>query len=118
LTWTSDASGKIEAYVGEFPTGKHTSQISQGLPGDARAPLWNSDGRELVYQEAGGAWVSVRATATNGSFRFDPPVKLALPTAGTKLVGVVGDRFLLLREIPTEEQPLRLVQNWKQSLER
>jgi serine/threonine-protein kinase len=59
LAYTSNASGRVEAYVTPFPAGGARIQLSTN---GASSPVWSRDGRELFYRDGSRTLI---ATAMN-----------------------------------------------------
>ena len=72
LAYRSNETGRSEVYVRSFPDGASKYQISNAGGFD---PLWRSDGRELIYNQVGGAIMAVPLTPGE-DFVAGTPVQL------------------------------------------
>ena len=120
IAYVSDESGRNEIYLRRYPGALEKRQISTE---GGNYPVWNRDGRELFYRNAGKMMVvSVR---TEGELALGKPSMLYerpftpsfFPTFS---VTPDGQRFIDLEVTDTEPvlTELVLVQNWFQELER
>jgi eukaryotic-like serine/threonine-protein kinase len=110
LAYQSDESGRFEAYVQSFPRPGVKYQVSSK---GGRSPHWSRDGRELFFDETGGATVSVPVFGGE-SLRFGQPAPpLKRGPAAYALDTPTGPRFLSVRPAKSDErQTLTVVQNW------
>jgi Tol biopolymer transport system component len=118
VTFTSNESGRMEAYVAPYPPTGVKRPISAGLyPGiDLQAGArWHPNGRELFYVSTDGRLMTVAVRTT-------PTLEVARPSALLTLPGRLwedfavshdGQRFLaVVPEALAGEQPLSIVLNW------
>jgi Tol biopolymer transport system component/tRNA A-37 threonylcarbamoyl transferase component Bud32 len=110
VAYESDASGRSEVYVREFPSGANERQISANGGGQ---PRWSRSGAEIYY--VGGRQLYAVSVTTGRGLSARPPVALfefkGLPTAYD--VAADGKRFVIL-DRPAEEPPLAIhvMHNW------
>jgi eukaryotic-like serine/threonine-protein kinase len=121
LAYMSDESGQWEIYVRPYPDAQAARwKISTN---GGRSPLWSRDGRELFYQDFGGAIIAV-PVAPGRVFSPGPVVSVLPPSrryAGFGSAGgarpfdvsLDGSRFLMIKHLGGERPPfLVVVQNW------
>ena len=70
IAYASDESGSYQVYVRPFPDpgGKHQVSASNG-----RVPRWTKRGRELIYIEPPGRWMTVSVSIDGDVFRPGKP---------------------------------------------
>jgi serine/threonine protein kinase len=73
LAYASNASGRAEVYVREFPKGSWLLRLSVDGGID---PVWREDGRELFYYQPDGAIMAVSIEAAGARPRAGVPVRL------------------------------------------
>jgi serine/threonine-protein kinase len=125
LAYDSDESGRPEVYVRPFPdvnTGRW--QISTG---GGNNPLWNPNGRELLYFRSPGTLLAVRVEA-GASFQAEAPqVVLQGPYVapiGARHYSVSRDgrRFLMIKNAATQGNApppqINVILNWFEELKR
>jgi Tol biopolymer transport system component len=118
VTFTSDESGRMEAYVAPFPPTGVKRPISAGLYAgiDLQAGArWHPNGRELFYVATDGRLMSAAVRTT-------PTLEVSRPSALLELPGRLwedfavshdGQRFLaVVPETLAGELPLSIVLNW------
>ncbi len=117
MLYTSNESGKNEAYVAPFPGPGGKWQISTG---GTTGAAWTQNGREIVYTRPDFTVMSLLVHASASSFVVDPPRALfRIPLAVTGAVTQDGQRFLFaIRPDDEQELPLTLVTNWAAGLRR
>lgn len=117
MLYTSDESGKAEAYVAPFPGPGGTWQISSG---GATEATWTQNGKEIVYIRPDLTVSSLLVHPSANGFEVDPPRSLfRVPLALGGDVTQDGQRFLLaVRPEGDQEQPLTLVTAWPAGLRR
>jgi len=112
---------RSEIYVAPFPGAESRQQVS--VEG-GREPLWNRDGRELVYR-SGRRMFAVPVDTTRGFSAGKPRVLFerryvsgAWDVAGLDYDLAPDGRFLMLKPDADEEAPPRLnvVLNWSEEL--
>jgi serine/threonine protein kinase len=117
MLWTSDESGSSGVFLGDFPAAHQKWQISSGTGG---SPFWSPDGSQVFYSAPEGLM-----SVSLGSGTAPDPGKPTLvirdgPVLSdvTSVVAYEGKRFLVLKyaEGATPE-PLRLIRNWKKTLQ-
>src|SRR5262249_53510218 len=118
MAWTSDESGSPGVFLADFPAAHQKWQVSSG-PGDY--PFWSPDGSQIFYNSQEGLMGGSLGSATAPD-PGKPPVGSRNGPAFSDLrgpiVGFDGKRFLVLKyaEAATPE-PLRLIRNWKKTLQ-
>jgi eukaryotic-like serine/threonine-protein kinase len=115
IAYVSDASGQSEIIVARFPSGDFRQPVSVG---GGTMPEWRLDGRELFYRSNPGQLMSVAFHVAGGRPSLGPPEKLfpippSFTNANTYLVSADGQRFLVAAPVEGEEEPIRVVLNWK-----
>jgi eukaryotic-like serine/threonine-protein kinase len=118
IAYQSNASGRAEVYVQEFP--EATSRVQVSTNGGTE-PFWRGDGKELFYR-AGGRIMSVPVQLAP-SFSAGTPVQVLQTTfAAVTLRGhyrptADGQRFLLLAPLGRDStKPASIVMNWTVAL--
>jgi Tol biopolymer transport system component len=118
IAYQSDASGRVEVYVQEFPDTHSRIQVSTN---GGTEPFWRADGKELFYR-AGGRIMSVPVQLTP-SFSAGTPVQVvqttfaALTARGHYRPAADGQRFLLLAPLGRDStKPASIVVNWTVAL--
>jgi dipeptidyl aminopeptidase/acylaminoacyl peptidase len=115
IAYTSNATGRNEVYVQDFPPKAVKRQISTA---GGQSPKWQNDGRELFYVE-GSRMMSVDVKATAAGFEAGLP-KLLFENPRNEILtfdaSPDGRTFLLI--VPNEEsgpvQTFHVVLNWPQ----
>jgi eukaryotic-like serine/threonine-protein kinase len=121
IAYASDESGRPEIYVQSFPGPGGKWQVS--TEGGAQ-PLWNRNGRELLYRSGDRIMsmeVSVQTAFAGGVSRQVFAGRYADPViVPTYDITPDGQRFLMLK--PSEQQvpsnQIVIVQNWFEELKR
>jgi Tol biopolymer transport system component len=118
MVYMSVESGRPEIYVTSFPKAKDKWQVS--FAGGTK-PLWNHDGRKVVYLDPEGMIVDVPVEIRDGAPRIGTPVT-RMQTWSSDYdyrYGILPDgRFLLLEDTgQVEKSPVTLIQNWPRMLE-
>ena len=122
VAYVSNASGKAEVYVRNFPDQGGQWQISNG-GGDH--PRWRRDGRELFYIAADGKLMATEVNGSSGTFEFGIPK----PLFGLRVnfggsaspydVAADGQRFLAASLVEQDvAPPATVVLNWMAGLKR
>jgi serine/threonine-protein kinase len=124
VAYESNESGRLEIYVRPFPrVDEGRSQISTA--GGSR-PLWEPDGRGLIYLAPGGATMMRAAVKTGETFNADTPAPLfdvrpyfLLPVGRPFDISPDGSRFLMIAE-PDDQggDRMNVVVNWSEELKR
>ena len=118
IAYTSDESGRNEVYIQPFPSsGRKWPVSTEG--GDT--PLWNPNGRELIY--ANGGEILVVDVDTRGELTLGKPRALfEVPSAlnGPMDISSDGQRLVFIDESAAPPAPtyLVLIQNWAEELKR
>jgi WD40 repeat protein len=122
FAYTSDESGKDEAYVRPFDPQTGTSPGGQWMisRGGGVSPHWRADGKEMFYVGPDGAMMSVEIDLKNG---FQPGV----PKQLFKLPGEVrfwdvtrdGQKFLIpVPAAAADSAPYNVIVNWTSTLKK
>jgi len=117
MVWTSDESGSSGVFLGDFPAAHQKWQISSGTGGH---PFWSPDGSQVFYSAPEGVM-----SVSLGSGTTPDPGKPTLVirdgpvlTDVTTIVAYEGKRFLVLKYAEAAAlEPLRLIRNWKKTLQ-
>ena len=123
IAYTSDRTGTREIYIQRFPELGGERLISQG---GGNYPLWSQDGRELIYRGLNGEVMAVPVTLGadlsigSASQLFDGSAYFSSPANRHWDVSPDGQRFLMIKDAITPNEPLELVavQNWFEELKR
>jgi hypothetical protein len=112
-------------YVRPFPV-TDDGGVWQVSAGGGTHPLWSRNGDELFYLSADGAMVAVPVETSGDRWIGSAPVRLFdgpyyIRTADLSRhydVTADGQRFLMIRDTPTNSMPVRivLVQNFAEEL--
>jgi Tol biopolymer transport system component/predicted Ser/Thr protein kinase len=122
FAYTSDESGKDEAYVRPFDPQTGTSPGGQWMisKGGGVSPHWRYDGKEMFYVAPDGAMMSVEIDMKNG---FQPGV----PKQLFKLPGEIrfwdvtrdGQKFLIPVPVAAADSaPYNVIVNWTSTLKK
>jgi serine/threonine-protein kinase len=125
LAYDSDESGRPEVYVRPFPdVNAGRWQISTG---GGASPLWNPNGRELLYFRSTGTLLAARVEP-GASFKAEAPQVVfqgpyvAPIGARNYSVSRDGSRFLMIKNVATDSNAsppqLHIVLNWFEELKR
>jgi eukaryotic-like serine/threonine-protein kinase len=125
LAYYSNSSGRPEVYVRAFPNVEGGGQWLISTNGGTR-PAWAKSGRELFYVDPSGAMMAV-PVQTTPTFSNGNPTKLFEgrwfigQTSRTYDVSVDGQRFLMIKDAPTDNQAaapatITVVLNWLEEL--
>jgi serine/threonine-protein kinase len=113
IVYTSDESGRAEAYVRAFPPNGSRVQVSNG---GALRPIWSADGREIFYWQ--GPRLMTATLARDPSLRvvsrramFEGPFDIDFDITND------GRRFLMI-ERETSGLGVAVIPNWRTELER
>ena len=117
ITFTSEESGRFEAYVQSFPTPGRRVQVSDS--GAARS-WWTRDGRLLVMLGSDLRTLSRVALQPGETLGVGKPIQFARLPADIVWVDAMPDRqrFLAIAPERTSTGSVTLVQNWRAALER
>jgi hypothetical protein len=122
FSYTSNESGKDEAYVRPFDPQTGTSPGGQWMisKGGGTSPHWRADGKEMFYITQDGAMMSVEIDMKNG---FQPGV----PKQLFKMPGVIvywdvtrdGQKFLIPVPVAAADSaPYNVIVNWTSVLKK
>ena len=120
ISYNSNESGRSEVYVASFPDFSGRRQISRD--GGCQA-LWRGDGKELFYLQLDGKLISVEAKAGStletgiSKVLFQTGVNL-YPGFDQYCVTSDGQRFLFIEPVEGKAEPIHVVLNWVEELER
>jgi len=73
IAFASEESGRSEIYVQSHPPGNGKWRVSRD---GGRLARWKSDGKELVFHEGEGKFLSVEVREQNGKLEFSSPRRL------------------------------------------
>jgi eukaryotic-like serine/threonine-protein kinase len=120
LAYFSNASGRAELYVTEFPGPGGRWQISsEGVTTLYVQPAWRQDGREIYYVDAAGKLVAVNLGNGNEIKPGSPRTILNLPRAIASFDMTSDGRFLVLSPVPQDTSPaITVVVNWDGELKK
>jgi Tol biopolymer transport system component len=122
VAYTSDESGKWEAYVATFPQPDRKWQVSVAGGGWAQ---WRRDGKELFYIDGDKKLMAVEVKTGSSAFETGPPKLLfeapfnVNPGRNRYVVTSNGQRFLViarLEDIPSAS--INVVVNWLAEVKR
>ena len=116
LAYESDASGRVEIYLTQFPQPARSWRISTG---GGTNPHWRSDGKELFFVSGNNLMAFSVVNVGRAGLEFHPGVPQPLFTLeGTNYApSKAGQRFLVsvaLEKAPTP--PINVVLNWSAEL--
>ena len=118
IAYSSDKSGRIDAYVASFPD---VDRVELQISVDGgQWPVWNPRGGEIFYSRGGSLYVV--PIETNGDLVIGQPRELFSGPYKLDLgfdVFPDGERFLILKRRTREPvYELQVVENWFTELER
>ena len=122
IAFTSNRSGRFEAYVRPYPGPGVEWQVSNE---GGMHPSWSPDGRELYYAESNR--LMVVAVQTRPSFSVSRPralfeMKFAIGAAAGSRYSIApeGRRFVMIQphEAPVPPTRINVILNWAEELER
>jgi eukaryotic-like serine/threonine-protein kinase len=126
LAYVSNESGQNEVYVRPFVVdtdGKPSLGAKwRASTSGGGAPRWRSDGKELVYRDATGAFMAVDVRVAGASLETGLPRRLFSPAPSVHAWDMTADgqRFLIATPLRTtavpQADPITVVLNWKSSL--
>ena len=120
VAYISNASGKPEVYVRNFPDQGGQWQISNG---GGEGPRWRRDGRELFYIAADSKLMATEVNGSSGTFEFGIPkplfeLRVNVAVASPYDVAADGQRFLVASLIEQDgTPPATVVLNWTAALQ-
>ncbi len=115
LAYNSDESGTTEVYVQSFPKPGHKVRVSGNGGG---TPRWSRGGKELLYFDNDGMFMSVSVDAGD-EFRPGAPRPLS-KVSGLRTgadMTADGERFLVSEAAETPHREIRLFVDWAAALE-
>jgi eukaryotic-like serine/threonine-protein kinase len=126
IAYTSTESGTSEVYVQAYPGPGQKIRISTS---GGNEPIWNRNGKELLYRNRGGEFYSVPIRSLS-PFQADAPALLfkakpgeydsTAPVRGWD-ISADGQRFFLLQSVDNNDKPvttMQVVLNWTEELKR
>jgi len=115
LAYSSNETGSHETYISDFPQRKNRWQVTRS--GGSQPISWSIDGRELFYGGSGASGaVSIRVRG--GTLEIGEPAVIR-DTVDAPVVWGDGDRLLVLKRLDSaDDEPVRIVRNWKKLLEK
>jgi len=119
IAYVSTESGNYEVYVGPFPKGEGKWQASNG---NATAPAWRRDNKELYYLTVGGDLYATEMRESGDELQIGTPKLLfranIAPMGSLYDVAQDGQSFVI--EVTTEgsQAPLNFVTNWMTELKK
>jgi serine/threonine protein kinase/Tol biopolymer transport system component len=122
FSYTSDESGKDEAYVRPFDSQTGTSPGGQWMisKGGGVSPHWRYDGKEMFYVAPDGAMMSVEIDMKNG-FQPGVPKKLFKLPGEVRFWDVTRDGQKFLIPVPasaSNSAPYNVILNWTSTLKK
>jgi eukaryotic-like serine/threonine-protein kinase len=113
VAFTSFESGHSQVYVVAFP-----KPGGKFLVGDGGAPVWSSDGKEILYIDDHSRIASVSVTPHSDSVELGKPQPLFPVQPGNFEASSDGQRLLMM-QAPVQNSPsMTLVVNWLQELKK
>ena len=117
IAYTSNASGRNEVYVRQFPAGKGFSKISRD---GGRNPQWRDDGRELFFLTLDGRLMAAGIETAKGLQPTVPQPLFHTGYVALQNFGYApakdGQRFLISVTDPPGPAPISVVMNWPATL--
>ena len=114
MAFTSFESGHPQVYLVAFPKAG-----GRFLVGDGQAPVWNRNGKEVLYEDDHSRLVSVQITPHGDSLEMGKP-EVLFPTqaagGGTFELAPDGNRLLLVQAPVENSSHLTLIVHWPQEL--
>jgi WD40 repeat protein len=122
FSYTSDESGKDEAYVRPFDPQTGTSPGGQWMisKGGGISPHWRSDGKEMFYVARDGAMMSVEIDMKQGFLPGVPKQLFKLP-GQIRFWDVTRDGQKFLIPVPasaSNSAPYNVILNWTSTLKK
>jgi serine/threonine protein kinase/Tol biopolymer transport system component len=122
FSYTSDESGKDEAYVRPFDPQTGTSPGGQWMisKGGGESPHWRYDGKEMFYMTKDGAMMSVEIDMKNG-FQPGVPKQLFKMPGEIRFWDVTRDGQKFLLPVPAaaaDSAPYNVIVNWTSTLKK
>ncbi len=122
FSYTSNESGKDEAYVRPFDPQTGTSPGGQWMisKGGGESPHWRADGKEMFYMTKDGAMMSVDIDMKNG-FQPGVPKQLFKMAGEIRFWDVTRDGQKFLIPVPAaaaDSAPYNVTVNWTSTLKK
>ncbi|MBZ5635266.1 MAG: protein kinase [Acidobacteriia bacterium] len=120
FSYTSDDTGKDEAYVRPFDPASMSShgEVVTVSKGGGISPHWNGNGKELFYAAPDGTIMSVQVT-TGAGFHAGIPKPLFKGPPGVAFWNVTRDGQKFLIPVPqSATSPYKVVLNWTSTLKK
>ena len=120
IAYHSNESGRLQVYIATFPNFSRGRQVSQN---GGSQPQWRGDGKELFFLQLDGRLMSA-TVATDALLRTGIPKVLFQTRANAALVNHQysptsdGQRFLFIEPDEGKVEPVRVVLNLHEELER
>jgi len=117
LAYTSNASGRFEVYVEQFPQGSARIQVSPAGGGSAR---WRPDGKEIFYLDPDGTLMAVPVTSA-APIEFGKPTplfnffsfQLGMPRQRAPYDMTADGQRFIVSSVPRRNDPsIQLLINW------
>ena len=127
IAYVSNESGALEVYVQAYPGPGEKIRVSTA---GGTEPIWNANGRELLYRATTGPAFFSATIRSLSPFRVDPPRELFVARSGeydstspirSWTISADGQRFLLSRYAESKDRPvsaMHVVLNWAEELKR
>jgi eukaryotic-like serine/threonine-protein kinase len=113
IAYVSDETGKYEVYLAPFPKGEGKWQVSNG---NATAPAWRRDGKELYYLTVGGELFATDIGEQGNEAQIGTPkllFRVNIAPMGTLYdVAPDGQSFIMQVSGEGSREPLNLVTDW------
>lgn len=119
IAYVSDETGKYEVYLAPFPKGEGKWQVSNG---NATAPTWRRDGKELFYVTVGGELFATDIGEPGNEVQIGTPkflFRVNIAPMGTLYdVAPDGQSFIIQVSGEGSREPLNLVTDWTTDLKK
>ena len=113
MAFTSFESGHGQVYLVAFP-----KPGGRFLVGDGGEPVWNRNGKEILYIDDHSHLVSVEASAHGDSMELGKPQELFPAQPGSFEMSADGKRVLMMQAPIESSSSLTLIVNWLQELKK
>ena len=112
ITYTSDESGRREAYLTSFPSPGARVQVSTA--GAESEAMWVNGGREVIYEAPDRKLMAVGVTVRGDAVEVSPPRALmTIPPRSFFDVTADGNRVLTSERAHSSGTPIVLMTNWR-----
>ena len=119
IAYTSTENGNYEVYVAPFPKGEGKWQVSNG---NATAPAWRRDSKELYYLTIGGDLYATEIGETGNELQIGTPKLLfradIAPMGSLYDVAQDGQSFVIEVTAQGSQTPLNFVTDWMRELKK